>query len=186
MALGAEQRHSGRRVCSPGCAGRCRRWRQRCRASVLLTAFSRLLQPGARLLSTWKKSQDLQLRNGIWGSAVLVELLLHRSCRPVRAAFPGAAGSALHGLAASLVLMFSFTRMSALFLPFKAWHLGGPSGYSPGNVGIARTFCTISFKQKQTSKIFGGFKQDYFKFFTVFSLKFFPCFSICGTFDVYS
>lgn len=87
------------------------------------------------------------------GSAVLVELLLHPSCQPARAVFPSAAGSALHILATSLVLMFSFTRMSGLFLPFKAWHLRGPSGYSPGNVGIARTFCTISFKQKQTLKI---------------------------------
>lgn len=52
----------------------------------------------------------------------------------------------------SLVLMFSFTRMSRLFLPFKAWHLRGPSGYSLGNVGIARTYCTISFKQKQIQK----------------------------------
>lgn len=49
-------------------------------------------------------------------------------------------------------LMFCFTSMSRLFLPFKAWHLRGPSDCNLGNVGIARTFCTISFKQKQAPK----------------------------------
>lgn len=51
--------------------------------------------------------------------------------------------------------MFCFTSMSRLFLPFKAWHLREPSDCNLGNAGIARTFCTISFKQKQTQKTNG-------------------------------
>lgn len=78
-----------------------------------------------------KKSQALELRNGIWGCAVSVELLLYPWCRPGPAAFPGAAGSALHVLAASLVLMFSFITMSGRFFPFKAWHPGGAFGLQP-------------------------------------------------------
>lgn len=75
-----------------------------------------------------------------------------RVSRPQQRGGSHAAGSALHVLAASPVAMFSFPRMSGLFLPFKAWHLRGPSGYGLGNVGIAGTFCTASFKQKQTQK----------------------------------
>lgn len=101
-----------------------------------------------------KKPRDLQLSSGIGGLCC---------CGGVTPASPVSGGAAFPtqlaglGLATSPVLMFSFTSTSGLFLPFKAWHLRGPSGYSPGNVGIARTFCTISFKQKQTQKHFNGF-----------------------------
>lgn len=125
--MGAEQRQSGRQGCSPGGEGSpaealcCSRHFPGC------CSLGHSCSP----LEKKKKSQALELRNGIWGCAVSVELLLYPWCRPGPAAFPGAAGSALHVLAASLVLMFSFITMSGRFFPFKAWHLRGAFGLQP-------------------------------------------------------
>lgn len=148
---------------SQGGAGR---WGQRCSLCAAHSIFQaagwgccrlRLLQAGAGLLSVYRIPgfAVMQWHRGAlccFGGAPPASLVSASLPSAEAPRLPCTAGSALHVLATSPLLMFSFTRMSRLFLPFKAWHLRGPSGYSLGNVGIARTFCTVSFKQKQTQR----------------------------------
>lgn len=123
-------------------------------ALLNLCAAHSIFQPAAEAAAL-KKIPGFAVLKCIWGlCAALVGLLVHPSfSQPQQHGGFSAAGSSLRVLATSLLLMFSFTSMSGLFLPFKAWHLRGPSGYNLGNVGITRTFCTISFNKNKPKNL---------------------------------